>query len=59
VSTIGDASVIVTKSQAAFWCRKGFAYVWRPGQYVDSDVPAALSIAQPYETSARACAPMV
>ena len=29
--------------------RKGFAYVWRPGQYVASDVPAVLSIALPYE----------
>ena len=27
-------------------CR-GFAYVWRPGQYVDSEVPAVLSIALP------------
>ena len=46
---LGDASVTVTKSQVAFRRRKGFAYVWRPGQYVDSDVPAVLSIALPYE----------
>ncbi len=49
VSSIGEASVTVTKSQIAFRRHKGFAYVWRPGQYVDSDVPAVLSIALPYE----------
>jgi hypothetical protein len=36
-----------TKSQIAFRARRGFAYVWRPGQYVKSDVPAVLSIALP------------
>ena len=36
-----------TKSQVAFRARRGFAYVWRPGQYVKSDVPAVLSIALP------------
>ena len=49
VSTIGEASVAVTKSQVAFRRRKGFAYVWRPGQYVHSEVPAVLSIALPHE----------
>lgn len=44
----------VTKSQVAFRSRRGFAHVWRPGQYVDSEVPAVLSIALPREvTSAR------
>lgn len=46
---LGGCSVRVTKSQVAFRRRKGFAYVWRPGQYVKSDVPAVLSIALPYE----------
>lgn len=49
VSTIGEATVTVTKSQVAFGRRRGLAYVWRPGQYVDSDVPAVLSIALPRE----------
>ena len=49
VSTIGEASAVVTKSQVAFRRRKGFAYVWRPGQYLHSDVPAVLSIALPHE----------
>lgn len=54
VSTVGEASMTVTKSQLTFRRRRGFAYVWRPGQYVDSDVPAVLSIALPREvTSAR------
>ena len=35
----------VSKSQIAFRRRRGFAYVWRPGQYVRSDVPAVLSLA--------------
>ena len=49
VSTIGEASTTVTKSQVAFRRRRGFAYVWRPGQYVNSDVPAVLTIALPHE----------
>ncbi len=44
VEALGDASVRVTKSQIAFRRRTGFAFVWRPGQYVHSDVPAVLSI---------------
>src|SRR5688572_24428299 len=49
VSGIGHATLSVTKSQVAFRRRRGFAYVWRPGQYVKSDVPAVLSIAMPHE----------
>ena len=49
VRDIGEASVHVTKSQIAFRRRKAFAYVWRPGQYVNSTVPAVLSIVLPYE----------
>lgn len=48
VDEIGDAAVRVTRSQIAFRRRRGFAYVWRPGQYVRSDVPAVLSIALPH-----------
>ena len=44
VAALGDATVRVTKSQIAFRRRKQFAFVWRPGQYVRSDVPAVLSI---------------
>lgn len=47
VDSIGPADVRVTKSQVAFRRRKGFAYVWRPGRYVRSEVPAVLSIALP------------
>jgi hypothetical protein len=54
VAEIGDATVAVSKSQVAFKRRRGFAYVWRPGQYVSSHVPAVLSIALPHEvTSGR------
>lgn len=49
VSALGDTRVRVTRSQIAFGRRRGFAYVWRPGQYVNSDVPAVLSIALPRE----------
>ena len=37
--------VRATKSQVAFRAARGFAYVWWPGRYVRSDVPAVLSIA--------------
>lgn len=47
VDSIGPADVRVTKSQVAFRRWKGFAYVWRPGRYVRSEVPAVLSIALP------------
>lgn len=49
VTTIGEVSVNVTKSQVAFRRRRGFAWVWRPGQYVNNPVPAVLSIALPRE----------
>lgn len=54
ISLLGVTSVRVTKSQIAFRRRKGFAYLWRPGRYIASDVPAVLSIALTQEiTSAR------
>ena len=45
VEALGEATVRVTKSEIAFRRRTGFAFVWRPGQYVNSEVPAVLSIA--------------
>lgn len=53
VRDIGEASIRVTKSQIAFWRRKGFVYLWRPRQYVRSDVPAVLSIVLPYEVASH------
>lgn len=47
IATLGEVSIRVTTSQIAFRRRTGFAYVWRPGQYVHSDVPAVLSVALP------------
>ena len=38
-------AIRATKSQVAFREARGFAYVWWPGRYVRSDVPAVLSIA--------------
>lgn len=49
VGRIGDATTRVSKSQVAFRRRRGFAYLWRPGQYISSDVPAVLSIVLPFE----------
>lgn len=51
VEGLGGAEVRVGRSQVAFRRRRGFAYVWRPGRYVRSDVPAALSIALPREVA--------
>jgi hypothetical protein len=54
ISRLGEAEIRVTKSQIAFRRRTGFAFVWVPGRYVKSDVPAVLSIALPREVvSAR------
>ena len=54
VTGIGEATVTTGKSQVAFRRRTGFAYAWRPGQYIASDVPLVLSIALPHEVrSAR------
>ena len=49
MAAVGTASVRVTKSQIAFRHTKGFAFVWRPDQYLKSSVPAVLSIALPRE----------
>lgn len=45
VGALGPCEVRVSKSQIAFRRRRGFAYVWRPGQYLASEVPAVLSVA--------------
>lgn len=42
---LGDVEETVSRSQIAFRRGRGFAYVWRPAQYVASEVPAVLSIA--------------
>lgn len=44
-----DVEIRVTRSQVSFRHRRGFAYLWRPGQYVRSDVPVVLSLALPHE----------
>jgi len=49
VSALGEVSVAVTKSQVSFRRRKAFAFVWRPGQYLSSAVPAVLSISLRHE----------
>lgn len=51
VEAIEVTDVRVTRSQIAFRRGRGFAYVWRPGQYVNSEIPAVLSIALPREIS--------
>lgn len=49
VSVLGESSVRVTKSRVAFRRRRGFAFLWRPGEYIASAVPVVLSIALPHE----------
>lgn len=49
VADFGEVQSRVTRSQVAFRRGRGFAFVWRPGQYLRSDVPAVLSIALPHE----------
>ena len=48
-SGIGPMTVRVSKSQVSFRRRRGFAFVWRPGMYIKSDVPVVLSLALPHE----------
>ncbi|CUR59058.1 conserved hypothetical protein [metagenome] len=45
IEDIGRHTVRSSRSQVAFRRRRGFAFLWRPGQYVSSDVPAVVSIA--------------
>lgn len=47
IRSLGPVHQQVSKSQIAFRRRRGFAYLWRPGRYVKSEVPAVLSIAVP------------
>ena len=50
LDALGGVEHRVGRSQVGFrHGRRGFAYEWRPGQYVASDVPAVLSIALPRE----------
>ena len=49
VHGLGEVSEVTTKSQVAFRRRRGFAYLWRPRQYVASDVPLVVSVALPRE----------
>jgi hypothetical protein len=51
IEGFGDVEQRATKSQVAFRARRGFAFVWRPGQYVHSDVPAVLTIALPRQVT--------
>ena len=53
VGALGPCEVRVSRSQIAFRRSRGFAYVWRPGQYLASAVPAVLSVAldRPVESS--------
>lgn len=53
VGALVPCEVRVSRSQIAFRRTRGFAYVWRPGQYLASEVPAVLSVAldRPVESS--------
>jgi hypothetical protein len=42
-----EVEVHATRSQVALRHRSGFAYLWYPGRYVRSEVPAVLSLALP------------
>jgi hypothetical protein len=48
IASIGPAEIRVSKSQVAFRRRRGFAYIWVPGQYVSNPTAdVVLSIATP------------
>ena len=53
-SSLGPMKIRVSKSQIVFSRRRGFAYLWRPGMYVRSDIPLVLSLPLPrHESSPR------
>ena len=45
LAPIGDVEVRASKSQVAFRRRRGFAFLWRPAQYLRRPAPVVLSIA--------------
>lgn len=52
---IGPFEVRTTKSQIAFRRARGFAYIWRPGQYLDrprADVVLSIALGR-HDTSPR------
>jgi hypothetical protein len=53
IRSLGPAEVRVSRAQIAFRRGKGFAFVWRPGQYVKTEVPAVLSFGLPQELHSR------
>jgi hypothetical protein len=44
---VGDFDTRISKSQIAFSRKRGFAWVWRPKQYLKRGAPLVLSIALP------------
>lgn len=49
LDAIGPTSIRVTKSQVAFRCRRAFAWVWMPDQYVRGQTaPLVLSVSLPW-----------
>ena len=45
VEPLGGATLRTSRSQVGFAHRRGFAYVWRPGQYLrDPDAEAVLTV---------------
>ncbi len=50
-SSFGNVEERASKSQVSFRRRRGFAFLWRPGAYVRSEVPVVLSLALPYEAA--------
>jgi hypothetical protein len=45
IARLGGAEERPSKSQVVFRRRRGFVYLWVPGQYVASDVPVVVSLA--------------
>ena len=54
LAPLGDVEERVTRTQVAFRRSRGFAYLWRPGRVVRSDVPVVLTLALGrHDSSAR------
>ncbi|QLY33778.1 DUF5655 domain-containing protein [Nocardia huaxiensis] len=53
IDAIGPADMRITKSQIGFRRKRAFAQLWKPGQYLKSEVPAVLTLELPHELDSK------
>ncbi|MFI6869742.1 DUF5655 domain-containing protein [Nocardia sp. NPDC050406] len=53
IDDLGSADMRITKSQVGFRRKRAFAQLWKPGQYVKSEVPVVLTLELPHELKSK------